>query len=458
MRFDPLFFRDRGFWKNLLTLVLPIALQNLISSSLNLTDNLMVGQLGETALGALSLANQISFLLILFTFGITSGAAVFSAQFWGARDLAGVRRIQGLALTLSVSAATLFTLAAQTGAEGIMGLYTPDSEIRRLGAEYLRISSWAFPLTALSMSFALVLRSVGEVRFPLVLSVGALVINVTLNYGLIFGNLGLPALGVAGAALGTLVARLFESVGLVILSYFHRMPNAGRLSELFHWPRGFLGPYIKTSLPVLGQELGWALGITTLMGIYAHMGNQALAAMTITDTLNQFLNILIFGSVSAAAVMTGNTVGAGRLGRARVLARRFSRYSPVLGATVGLIMIVFSSLLPTLFQVSAQSRELAATLLVILGFYQAFRSFVFHLSVGIFRGAGDTRTAMVLELGGVWVMGIPLAWLGSVVLRLDFPLVYLLAESHMFLQTLVAYRRLRSGKWIKPVAHTGLTK
>ncbi len=451
MSFDPLYFKDRRFWKSLLTLVIPMALQNLISSSLNLTDNLMIGQLGEKYLGALSLANQITFLLFLFTFGITSGAAVFSAQFWGSKNIPGIRRTQGLALALAVCVALVFTLASQVFPGEIMALYTPDPEIQALGKAYLQISSLGFPLTALSMSFSIILRSVGEVRFPLALSVGALGINLLLNYGLIFGNFGLPALGVAGAAWGTVIARSFESTGLVLLSYFHRMPNAGRLAELFHWPRNFLGPYLKTALPVLGNEIGWSLGITTLMGIYAHVSNEALAAMTINDTINQFLNIFIYGSVSTAAIMTGNAVGAGKIHRTVVITRRFTRYAPLLGTFVGLIMIGLSGFLPSLFQVSNLAKSYATQLLVILGCYLPFRSFVYHFTVGVFRGAGDTRTAMLMEVGGIWGIAIPLAWMGAQVFHWEFPLIYLMAEMQMVILTGVCIWRLRSGKWIKKV-------
>lgn len=448
---DPLFLRDRSFWRKVLTIAIPVALQNLISTSLNLSDNLMVGQLGEKAIGALSLANQITFLVILFTFGVSSGASVFASQYWGARDIAGVRRTQGMSTLLAGSAALVFMTIGLLMPETLMSFYTPDREIQALGAQYLRISAFGFPLAAISMSFAMILRSVGRIRMPLAMSIIALVLNVILNFGLIFGLWGLPAMGVAGSALGTLIARMVEASGLVIMSYIRKTPNAGRMAELFHFPRVYLVSYLKTAIPVIGNEMGWSLGTTTLMGIYAHMGATALAAVTISDTVLQFVNMMIFGSVNAAAIIIGNTVGEGRQHRARLEARRFGHFSIFLGLLAGLMLVAASPFLPNIFNVSLATRQDASLLLLVWAMMIPFRSFLYHLTVGVFRGAGDTHTALLLEVGGVWGLSVPLALLGSVVLHLPIAGVFALVGLQDVIISALAARRLRSGKWLKPV-------
>ena len=449
---DPLFFSDRSYWKGLLTLGVPMALQNLISTSLNLTDNLMVGQLGEKALGALAVANQLTFLSVLFLYGIGSGAAVFAAQFWGARDLAGVRKTQGAVLLLAVVPALVFGALCSLFPEALIGFYTNDPETRTLGATYLRISGLGFPLIGVTIAFSMLLRSTGQVRIPLVMTLTALVINITLNYWFIFGWGPVPALGVAGSALGTVVARLVEATGIVTLSYVFQTANAGRFRELFHFTRAFLKKFLTVGLPVMVNDFGWALGMTTLMALYAHLGSASLAAVSITDTLGQFLALFLFASVNATATVTGNLVGAGRLFRTRLLVRRTLRFAVALGCLLGLILLGMASWLPGLFRIGTEARGLASATLVVFAFLLPFRSLLYHQTVGLFRGAGDTKFPMVLEVGGVWLLGLPPALLAATVFHWPVWAVFASAVVNEAFLAVGATFRFRNAGWIKPVA------
>jgi putative MATE family efflux protein len=428
-----------------------MALQNLISTSLNLTDNLMVGQLGEKALGALALANQLTFLAILFLYGIGSGAAVFASQYWGARDLGGVRRTQGAVLVLAVVPALVFGALCSLFPEVLLGFYTNDPETRALGATYLRISGLGFPLIAVTIGFSMLLRSTGQVRIPLVMTVIALVVNISLNYLLIFGWGPVPALGVAGSALGTVVARLVEATGIVALSYGLGTANAGRLGELFHFSRAFLKKFLTVGLPVLVNDFGWALGMTTLMAVYAHLGSASLAAVSITDTLGQFLALFLFASVNATATVTGNLVGAGRLFRTRLLVRRTLRFAVALGIVLGLILLASSPWLPGLFRIGPEARSLASATLVVFAFLLPFRSLLYHQTVGLFRGAGDTKFPMVLEVGGVWLLGLPPALLVAQVFHGPVWAVFAAAVANEAFLAVGATFRFRNVGWIKPV-------
>lgn len=449
---DPLFFSDRAYWRNLLTLGIPMALQNLISTSLNLTDNLMVGQLGEKALGALALANQLTFLVVLFLYGIGSGAAVFAAQYWGARDLPGVKRTQGAVLVLAVVPAVVFGALCSLFPEFLIGLYTSDPEIRALGAVYLRISGLGFPLIGVTIGFSMLLRSTGQVRIPLVMTLVALVINIVLNYWFIFGWGPVPALGVAGSALGTVIARLVEASGIVILSYAFKMANAGKLRELFHFSKAFLSRFLKVGLPVVGNDFGWALGMTTLMAVYAHLGSASLAAVSITDTLGQFLALFLFASVNATATVTGNLVGAGRIFRTRLLVRRTLRFSVALGLVLGVLLLASAWWLPSLFNISTEAKELASATLVVFAFLLPFRSLLYHQTVGLFRGAGDTKFPMYLEVGGVWLLGLPAALLAAQVFHWPVWAVFAAAVVNEAFLAIGATYRFRTTRWIKPVS------
>jgi len=448
---DPLFFSDRSFWKGLLTLGIPMALQNLISTSLNLTDNLMVGQLGEKALGALALANQLTFLAILFLYGMGSGAAVFASQYWGAKDLGGVKRTQGAVLILAVVPALLFGAMCSLIPEFLIGLYTSDPEIRALGALYLRISSLGFPFIAVTISFSMLLRSTGRVKIPLTMTVIALVINIGLNYLLIFGWGPVPALGVAGSATGTVIARFVEASGIVVLSYVFRTANAGRLSELFHFSRAFVGKFLRVGLPVVANDFGWALGMTTLMSVYAHLGSASLAAVSITDTIGQFLTLFLFASVNATTTVTGNLVGAGRIFRTKLLVRRTLRFAVALGTVLGLFLIASSPWLPNLFRISDEARGLASATMVVFAFLLPFRSLLYHQTVGLFRGAGDTKFPLYLEVGGVWLLGLPPALLAAQVFHWPVWAVFAAAVVNEAFLAVGATFRFRSNRWIKPV-------
>jgi len=448
---DPLFFSDKAFWRNLLTLGIPMALQNMISTSLNLTDNLMVGQRGEKAIGALALANQLTFLVVLFLYGIGSGAAVFASQYWGAKDLAGVRRTQGAVLVLAVVPALVFGALCFLWPEFLIGLYTTDEEIRALGATYLRISAIGFPFIAVTISFSMLLRSIGKVRIPLTMTIIALVVNVTLNYLLIFGWGPVPALGVAGSALGTVIARFIEAAGIVGLSYIFATANAGRRAELFHFSRAFVTKFLKVGLPVVANDFGWALGMTTLMAVYAHLGPASLAAVSITDTMGQFLALFLFASVNATTTVTGNLVGAGRFFRTRLLVRRTLRFAVALGTVLGLILWASASWLPSLFNISAEARGLATATLVVFAFLLPFRSLLYHQTVGLFRGAGDTKFPLVLEVGGVWLLGLPCALVAALVFHWPVWAVFAAAVVNEAFLAIFATLRFRTGRWIKPV-------
>lgn len=448
---DPLFFSDRTYWKGLLTLGIPMALQNMISTSLNLTDNLMVGQLGEKALGALALANQLTFLAILFLYGIGSGAAVFASQYWGAKDLPGVKRTQGAVLLLAVIPALLFGALCSLFPEFLLGLYTADHEIQTLGATYLRISAIGFPFIAVTISFSMLLRSTGMVKIPLTMTLIALVINVALNYLLIFGWGPVPALGVAGSALGTVVARFVEASGIVALSYLFHTANAGRLAELFHFSRAFVTKFLKVGLPVVANDLGWALGMTTLMAVYAHLGSASLAAVSITDTMGQFLALFLFASVNATATVTGNLVGAGRIFRTRLLVRRTLRFAVALGVVLGLILLASAWWLPGLFNISTEARGLASATLVVFAFLLPFRSLLYHQTVGLFRGAGDTKFPLYLEVGGVWLLGLPAALIAAQVFHWPVWAVFAAAVVNEAFLAIGATYRFRTARWIRPV-------
>jgi putative MATE family efflux protein len=438
-----------SFVPTLMTIAIPIALQNLVSSSVNMLDTVMVGQLGAASLAAVGLGNQIYFLLMLLLYGISTGSGIFIAQYWGKRDLPGIHRTLGLGLCVGLVAGTLFMIAAIVAPRTLIGLYSRDAEVIRLGADYLRVAALSYLPTVASFILGFAMRSCERVKLPLVASVVSLSMNAFLNWVLIFGKFGLPALGVIGAAWATVAARGIEVAIMIVVPYLRNYPTAGRLRELVDWSGIWISRFAAIALPVVINEVIWSLGITTYNAIFARSGTEAIAAYNVTGTVSQLAMVVFFGTANAAAVMIGNKIGENRLDVARDWARRFVLLAPALGLAFGLLLIPFRSLLPFIFKVDASVLAQSSAMLLILGLTFPFRVFNFHLVVGICRAGGDTKFGLFFDLLGVWGIGVPLAALGAFVWGFPAWGIYLMCSVEEVAKSFLGLWRFLSHKWLK---------
>ncbi len=267
-------FSDREYLHDLSRFALPIAVQNLLMSSLNMVAVVMIGQLGDTPVAAVGLANQVFFLLQLVLYGINTGCAIFIAQLWGKQDVPNIRKVFSLALMMGFSAAALFFGIARLAPSFVLGIYSKDPAVVALGSEYLRIFCPAYLFFAISFGFAIALRSIGRVRVPMFISTFALGFNILLSYLLIFGKLGLPSMGVAGAALAGLVARILEFCLFLGFVYLRQLPIALRLRDFLSLDISFIGRVFKPILPVILNETFWSLGISAYYVVYARIGTE----------------------------------------------------------------------------------------------------------------------------------------------------------------------------------------
>jgi putative MATE family efflux protein len=442
------FLRDKAFFRAMLTLAIPVAFQQLISAGLNMIDVLMVGQLGETSVAALGLANQIFFLLILFLFGLTSGMSIFSAQFWGKGDLEQIHHVLGICLTIAISVAALFSMAAIFMPEKLMGFYTEDVAVIELGSEYLRIVGLSYVFTAITVSYISVLRSITQVTLTVVVAVLALALKTILAYLFIFGIAGLPALGVRGAALGTCIGWIFQAILLVTLVYVQKTPLAANPLSFFRFDRPFLFKVLKTSLPAAANEILWSFGITTYNAVYARIGTDAIAAININATIEELMFVLFIGLGNACAVMVGNKIGAGGKDVAFEYGRRFA----ILGVAVALLagVIVFSvrEIVISLYQISPSAAQNLRNLMLVYSLSAWLRVFNFMLFIGAMRAGGDTRFAMFTELFSIWMIGVPSALLGGFVFHLPVYGVYAMVLLEEAIKAIIITRRFLSRKWI----------
>ena len=439
------------FFHTLITIALPIILQNLMQSLVNMLDTIMVGQLGSVAIAAVGLGNQIFFLLNMVLFGISSGAAIFVAQYWGKKDIAGIRRTLGLALTLATVVAALFTVAAIFAPYFLIGLYSKDSAVVESGGRYLRIVALCYPVTAISFVFAQGFRSTEHVRLPMVATLISLVANGILNYLLIFGIGFFPELGVLGAAVATVISRSVEFVILIAVGYRKNYEVAAGFKEFFSYRLDFVARYIRIALPVIINETLWGLGITLQNSIFAHAGTDAISAMNICSTISQLTWIFFIGTGSAAAIIIGKLIGAGQREQAIKMANTFGWFMPALAAVVALTLIPLSQMLPYFFKVEAEILQQAQFMLMALMVSYPFKSFNMCMVVGVCRSGGDTIYAAVMDVLSLWIVALPLGYFTALVLGLEPWIGYTAILAEEPIKATFGLIRLRSKKWLHDV-------
>jgi putative MATE family efflux protein len=442
------FLRDRVFLRSMLAIALPVAFQQLITASLNMIDVLMVGQLGETSVAALGLANQIFFLLILFLFGVTSGMSIFTAQYWGKGDVENIRKVLGICLVIAVTVATAFTLAATLIPQRLMSFYTEDQEVIRLGSDYLRIVGLSYILMAITVSYIAVLRSITMVAITVVVSVVALGLKTILAYLLIFGVGVFPELGVRGAASATAFGWGFQCILLLILVYRLKTPLAANPLSFFRFNRPFAMNVLKTSMPAAINEVLWSVGITSYNAVYARIGTDAIAAININATIEELMFVLFIGLGNACAVMVGNKIGAGE----KEIAFEYGRRFLIIGVTVALIggALIFSlrETIIGLYEISPSAANSLRGLMFVFAASAWLKMLNFILFIGTMRAGGDTRYAMFTELFSIWVVGVPSALIGGFVLHLPVYGVYALVLLEEAVKAIIVVRRFLSRHWI----------
>jgi putative MATE family efflux protein len=443
---------DKDFFKPLLALAIPMALQNMVNTALNMLDTFMIGQLGETAIAAVALSNQIFFLQVLTLFGISSGSAVFTAQYWGKKDRAGLQATTGLALLLGLISAGLFTFFVQLFPHEILSLFTRDEAVISLAVPYLRITSVGYIFTAVSVVFSGVLRSTGVAKVPLYVSTAALSFNALFNYFLIFGKMGFPRMGTSGAALATTLARVLEMTAMLAVVYLKKYPAAFHPREMGVITGKFLRKYFHRLYPVLLNEIGWAGGMTMFTLVYARMGTDILAAYNITNTIVQFAFIFFFGTGNGSAVVLGNMIGRD-VSREKLMrcSRKLLYLSPLIGFVFILILVLSAPYVPSAFNISPEVRLLVTRFMYIVCPVILVKVSNIHIIVGILRSGGDTHMCALLELIPLWLIAIPLMLFTGLVLHWNPLLVYLISMSEEFIKYLLGLRRVISGKWIHNV-------
>lgn len=442
-------FQDRRFLKKAAILAIPVALQNLMNTFCNLLDTLMIGKLDTVSIAAVGLANKVFFVFSLLVFGICSGSSILAAQYWGSQDCKSIKKVFGLSLILSISSSLFFVIPSLLNPEFVMSIFTNSPDSIRVGAKYLRIACWCYPMIAVSNVIVAMQRSVGRVKAPIFTGLLSIGINFICNYTLIYGNFGFPRMEASGAAVATCVSRFCELMILIGVVYIGKSPIAAKWKELFGYRLSFIKLFIATALPVIINEFMWGLGTTMYSLAYGRMGDDAVAAITISGTIQDLTVVLFAGLSAACAVILGNELGAGKLERAERYAKNFFTLQFLAVLLSAAVLFAARWEFINLYNVTPEVAQDINYCIIVFILYMPFKMFNYVNIVGVLRSGGDTKMCLFLDTSGVWFLGVPFAFLGGLVFKLPIYWVYAMVMSEEIYKMLLGYPRYKKKIWLR---------
>ena len=441
----------RHFLKTVAMVAAPIALQSLIGSSLNLVDNLMIGHLGELPLNAVGVSVQIFFVYWMFVFGFASGAATFISQFYGVKDYVNIRRSCGFTLTVAFAMGMVFFLAGEFFPHYILRIFTRFPEVIEMGAVYVRIAAPGFLLVPIIQAFTVTLRATQQTVQPLVASAAALCLNTFLNYVLIYGKLGAPAMGVAGAALATVISRLVEMSIILFLIFGRRNVISGSLREFFGFGRELAGRIIRNSIPTTINESMWGMGTALYVAAFARISISSGAAVQACNTINNLFSMAAFSIGDAVLILVGQKLGEGRKDEAFEMSKILTRLAIIIGLVLGALTLCFGKPILSLFDFSAEGAADAWRILIVYATTLFIDVFNAIMVTGCLRCGGDTRFAMITEVSTVWLIGVPAAFITSLLLGWPVWAAVLSVKLESVIKAVILTMRYVSKKWLNTV-------
>lgn len=438
---------DKQFLKMVFAIAVPISLQSLIQSGLSMIDQMMIGKSGEAAIAGVGLGGTISFILMITLGGVVTGGSIFMAQFSGAKDAVGIQKTMVTTSKLGIAVSVFLGLCAVIFPNQLLGIFIRDTQVIEIGARYLRIVAVSYLPMFLIMNFSSLLRNTGNVRLPMYTGIAAVAVNTSLNYVLIFGAFGLPALGVEGAAYATLLTRLLESLALFIVLLKVDKDYLPTLKDFLRLDWAFDKRFLKTVYPVFLNELIWVLGDAMYSVIYGHMGTSQMAAMTMTFPVQGMFIGLFTGLSSAAGILIGNLLGQGDVQAAGLRAKQLMRLTLLGGIAVSVVIVGLAPFYVSFYSVSGEASDMAIKLLRVFGVVIWMKVANMVLGNGILRSGGQTKFTFYVDILGLWGIGVPLGFLAAFILNWSIVGVYLLIAIEELVRLILCYWRLRSDKW-----------
>lgn len=444
---------NKAFYLKVLAIAVPFMLQQLITSSVNLLDNLMVGQLGDAAIAGVAAANRFYMIATFGLFGVGGAVSIYLAQYFGAKDEEHMRQTFRYAILSAYVIIAPFVVFGLFFPDRILGFFTNDPEVIYQGSTYLRIALLTYIPLALSMTIANSMRSVGETKIPLYASVTAILTNAVFNYALIFGHFGLPKLGVAGAAYATIIARVVEVViFIVILNKRHFVFNT-HIKDLLHISKKLAKTITIKAIPLTVNEILWSSGMATLFMFYSTRGKEVMAGMSISGSVADLFFTLFGGMAVATTVLISQELGANQLEEAKHNAYRLLRFAIILAIALGILMFSASFIAINFFNVSDYSKQTAKNFLQI----QSFMFWIYMTNAQCFfilRAGGDTKSTLAMDAVFMWLVNIPVVGLVTYLTKWNVFGLYLAGQSTDLVKLAFAFSLVKREKWVKNLTHS----
>lgn len=443
--------QNKVFSNKLFHLALPMMLEQFLMSSLFIFDSIFVGGLGDEYIGAVGQAGNVLMLLWCGFIALSGAGAIFAAQYWGKnRDQTGIRKAYTVSLIFTMLMAVCFFILSFFLRNTVMSVLTPDDRVRQIGAEYLSIVSFSYPIWAVTSVLAGILRSMGIAKMPMIASVCAAMLNILADSVFVNGNLGFPKLGVPAAAVSTVAGALLELILLLIFARRSGSPISARSTDLV-WPgKEMISKYLKTALPLAAKDQLWAGGVTVYSISFAALGVASMAAYNVYNTLSQFMNLFFLGLGNAGGILIGHELGAGELERAKNYAWRLLRVVFLSSVALAPIFILFRNVMLLPYpNLSAEAIEYARGSLLLAALIIWARGINFTNMDGILRAGGDTFGAAAIDIGVLWGVGVPLTLLAGMALHLPFFTVILMTCIEELVKVAISIARVKKYKWVR---------
>lgn len=448
---NKVFVKDKGFYWLLITLAFPVVFQNMITIGVNIMDTIMLGAYGEIQLSGSSLANDYINLFQILCMGVGCGAGVLTAQYYGREEYDNVRTTVTIMLRVITAIAFGFTLLAVFVPDKIMGIYTKDADVIAKGVIYLRWSFLTFFLHGITQTITLILRTVRDVKIPLYTSIGSFFVNIFFNWVFIFGHLGAPEMQIAGAALGTVIARVFEFSMIGSYFFFKEKLIGFRPKHIFNRTKEIFPLYVKYSIPVIFSDSLLGLGNSAVSVVIGHIGTSFVAANSIVAMIQRLCTVFTGGIGQAASVVTGNSVGRGDFDKAYFEGKTMIALSFLLGIVTGGVILLVGPAIINVYNIEQATKAIAYELLAAISIMVVFQSLQSVLTKGILRGGGDTKYVMFADATFLWLVSVPLGWVTGVTLGLPAFVVYICLKIDWIIKDILCLGRFFKKTWIKQV-------
>ena len=441
------FIGTKQFYKTTITIILPIVAQQLITTSVNLIDNVMIGNLGSDAINAVTVANKIYFFYASVLFGFCGAASILIAQFYGSKNKEKCQKIMDLNLIIPVVCALAFIVAMMIAPRYFMGFFSTESAVLDLAQDYAKYAIWTYLPYGITFATLSALRSIGVTKIQMYIGILSVLVNTTLNYLLIFGNFGLPNLGVEGAAIATLIARIVE-----MLIYIYLLVSKKYLftisRDMFKVDFKLFKQMFESAIPLTVNEILFSLGLSLIFISYVRCDESLIAAVSVVDTVKQIMCILFGGLSTAISILIGNRLGANEIEEAKSNADKLLAFGWLLSLIVGIIFIIIAPLIASLYNVEDVIKDMIITLIRIKSCALPF--YVFNICIYfILRAGGDTLNTMIMDSGALWLGGVLVSTVLSVFFDIPLVLLYIIVEFCDVLKSFVAIYFYRLNKWAK---------